>query len=447
TVNFSYVEEMNPPTPMYDEFQVAFNTPRELDVLANDEGEGLRIIALNTFFDSNLFPGSPEITGSQGFNNQIRINEDGTRIIYNPPQNFFGFEAFYYIIEDSQGRRDFEQVFIEIVFELEKQFAANDDFATIPVTSNRTKINVLANDSVTGGGSKEQLVITDISTPTAGGRVSFQGSDVTYWPPPDFLGIDTFVYTMTDGFSGTDTATVSVSVNESPVSNQRRALLNLFLKLFGSSQGGGAIFALFNNHMNEINYIILDQDGGSVAPKANGKSPLSRLQVGGTADTQARLNALLDLAEPGFVAVVTGQGDSVMVTQELVDQLMNQIAYVEERASPDLKADLQTLSEMTNDFQDLVGKTFNESASILGLEPDKISIPYLALERINDVFSITTYDVVGVAYKLWKSNNLQPDSWEEVQNAEVEKKGQRAKISDPDIGDEDVFYRVTTEVE
>ena len=102
---------------------------------------------------------------------------------------------------------------------------------------------------------------------------------------------------------------------------------------------------------------------------------------------------------------------------------------------------------MTNDFQDLVGKTYGEGLEILGLPPEDISIPNLALERINDAMSITTWDVAGLAVKLWKSTTLQPDSWEEVQNAEVDRADAKVTISDPDVGDEDVFYRVTNEVE
>lgn len=455
TINFSYKEEMDPPHLMHDEIQVqAGSKGTRLNVLANDgspagNNEDLTIIGLSTWLDGTLLQEDPPpptelTTGSQGYNNPIWT--DGEFVYYDSPGFFY--ELFYYIVEDSQGRRDFEAIYIDPVFEVTNQFAANDDFATMPVTASRVRINVLANDTVEGGGSKDQLRITSITpNPTAnGGMIVYQGTDVFYTRPSDFLGTDTFTYTMTDDFSGTDTATVSVSVNELPHSNQREALLNLFLQMFGSSQGGGAIYAFFKNHISEINYIILDQEAESVAPKANGKLPLSRLHVGGTAETQARLNALLDLAEPAFVAVVTGQGDSGTISQELVDALMTEITYVQERASPDLKADLQALCEMTNDFQDLVGKTFNESASILGLEPDKISIPNLAIERISNALSITTYDVVGVAYKLWKSRNLQPESWEEVQNAEVETTGQRIKISDPDIGDEDAFYQLTSGV-
>ena len=217
--------------------------------------------------------------------------------------------------------------------------------------------------------------------------------------------------------------------------------------LFGGSRGADAVFEFWNNNISEFDYLAFDQGGDSVAAKANGNSKLSRRHNGGTAETEANWKTILDMAESGIAATLAGQGDSVVVTQEFVDLLMAGIEEIEERASPGFKADLQVICDMTNDFQDLVGKTYGEGFEILGLPPEDISIPNLALQRINDVISITTWDVAGLAFKLWKSNNLQTDSWEEVENAEIEKEDAKAKISDPDVGDEDVFYRVTSEVE
>ena len=355
TVNFSYFEDNQPPHLMYDEIQVlAGSSGSRLNVLANDgipagNNDDLTIVGLGlwedpTFLDDDV--PTELFTNSQGQNN--RSWTDGDYVYYDSPG--FLYELFYYIVEDSEGNRDWAEIYIDPVFEITNQFSANDDFATMPITSGRVKINVLANDTVVAGRSRENLVITNITPPTEGGSVTYQGSDVFYSRPPDFLGTDTFVYTMTDGFSGTDTATVRISVNESPVSEQRRALLNLFLKFFETSQSGSLIFSFFKSHQSEINYIILDQGGDQVDFKAKGNIPRSKLQNGGTAETQARLNDLLNLAEPMLVAVATGQGESGTVSQELVDKLMNEVNYVQERASPDLKADLEALCEMTNDF-------------------------------------------------------------------------------------------------
>lgn len=451
TVNFSYFEDNTPPHLMYDEIKVLRGSSgNRLNVLANDglpagNNGDLTIIGLGidegpTFLDDD--PPTELFTNSQGGSN--RSWTDGEYVYYDSNGLY---ELFYYIVEDGEGNRDWAEIYIDPVDEITNQFFANPDFATVPITVDRARINVLANDSVSPGRSKDNLIITGISTPTEGGTISYQGTDVFYTPPADFVGTDSFEYTMTDGFSGSATTLVEVIVTNSPVPDGQRALLNMLLRLFGGSRGGSAVFEFWNNHISEFDYLILNQDEGSVSPKAKGQVSLSRRHNGGTAETEANWKAILNMAEAGIAATLAGQGDSLVVTQEFVDLLMDGIEEIEERASPEFKADLEVICEMTNDFQDLVGKTYGEGFDILGLPPEDISIPNLALKRINDVISITTWDVTGLALKLWKSNNLQPDSWEEVENAQIEKEGAKATISDPDGGNEDIFYRVTSEVE
>jgi len=70
-------------------------------------------------------------------------------------------------------------------------------------------INTLANDSDPDG---QNLTITTVSSP-ANGTTSTNGSTVTYTPKADFNGSDSFSYTISDGASGSATATVSISVN------------------------------------------------------------------------------------------------------------------------------------------------------------------------------------------------------------------------------------------
>ena len=50
------------------------------------------------------------------------------------------------------------------------------------------------------------------STSTQGGALSDDGTDITYTPPDDFNGSDTFDYQVSDGNGGTDVGTVTVGV-------------------------------------------------------------------------------------------------------------------------------------------------------------------------------------------------------------------------------------------
>lgn len=94
---------------------------------------------------------------------------------------------------------------------------AGDDAARTaedtPVT-----IPVLANDSDV---DDDKLAVTAFSD-AVGGRVTCGPQDCTFTPDPDFNGAATFTYTVTDGFGGSDTGAVRVTV--SPVNDAPEAL-------------------------------------------------------------------------------------------------------------------------------------------------------------------------------------------------------------------------------
>jgi hypothetical protein len=85
---------------------------------------------------------------------------------------------------------------------------AIDDLATVIEDSGANAIGVLGNDSDANG---DTLTITAV-TQGAHGSVTNNGTSVSYTPSPNFFGSDSFTYTIDDGHSGTDTATVSVTV-------------------------------------------------------------------------------------------------------------------------------------------------------------------------------------------------------------------------------------------
>ena len=91
---------------------------------------------------------------------------------------------------------------------------AVDDTATTD-EDQATFVDVLANDS---DPDEDPLTIADV-TQGANGSVVIDDGGVIYTPSPDFNGTDSFTYTISDGNGGTDTATVSVTVeavNDAP---------------------------------------------------------------------------------------------------------------------------------------------------------------------------------------------------------------------------------------
>ncbi|MGK7904275.1 MAG: Ig-like domain-containing protein, partial [Hormoscilla sp.] len=86
---------------------------------------------------------------------------------------------------------------------------AVNDFA-IATAGTTATINVLDNDSDPDG---DRISVTEFTATTLlGGTVSGTDDVLTYTPAADFLGTDSFTYTINDSLGGTDTATVTVTV-------------------------------------------------------------------------------------------------------------------------------------------------------------------------------------------------------------------------------------------
>lgn len=92
---------------------------------------------------------------------------------------------------------------------LTESTTANDDPSVETNEDTPVNINVLANDRVVEGGT---MSIASVTTPGNGTAV-IAGGMVTYTPNTNWSGTDTFEYTISDGLGGSDTATVTVTVN------------------------------------------------------------------------------------------------------------------------------------------------------------------------------------------------------------------------------------------
>jgi hypothetical protein len=94
--------------------------------------------------------------------------------------------------------------------------ARNDDVATAEDTA--VTIQPLANDSDPNGDS---LKVSSIGNPSNGrARLSANSAVISYVPNADFFGQDSFTYEISDGFGGTASATVTVTVaavNDAPI--------------------------------------------------------------------------------------------------------------------------------------------------------------------------------------------------------------------------------------
>ncbi|MGH3861834.1 Ig-like domain-containing protein, partial [Actinokineospora sp.] len=165
--------------------------PTVLDVLANDtdvDGDPLTISAV----------GSPACGA---------VMNNSTSLTYTPtPSASDCAESFTYTASDGLGGMDTATVSFTVLGNAPPT-AADDASATNEDAF--VDINVLANDTDSDGPSP--LSISGF-TQGANGSVANQGGGVLrYTPSPNFNGMDSFTYDVTDGVS-TDTATVNLTV-------------------------------------------------------------------------------------------------------------------------------------------------------------------------------------------------------------------------------------------
>jgi hypothetical protein len=134
-----------------------------------------------------------------------------TNVTYTPDADHFGSDSFNYTINDGNGGTDSATVNVT-VNNLNDDPDAVNDTATVIKDSGANTIDVLANDSYLPD-PPETLTITGVTQGTHG-TVANNGTNVSYTPDADYLGSDSFSYTISDGNGGTDTATVNVTVTE-----------------------------------------------------------------------------------------------------------------------------------------------------------------------------------------------------------------------------------------
>ncbi|TFH06805.1 MAG: tandem-95 repeat protein, partial [Candidatus Atribacteria bacterium] len=141
-------------------------------------------------------------------------------VTYTPDADFNGEDTFTYTASDENGGTATAIVYVTVLPGNDPPFAQDDSGNTnedSPVT-----VAVLVNDSDRDG---DNLAILSV-TQAVHGTVRSLGENVVYTPNPDFSGLDTFSYTVTDGQGGTATATVTITVravNDPPIAEDDAA--------------------------------------------------------------------------------------------------------------------------------------------------------------------------------------------------------------------------------
>jgi hypothetical protein len=197
------VQPNQAPNALADNVSTNYGTATTVDVLANDsdpEGQALTITSASS---------------STGATVQIVTEGGKQKVKYTPKANIprtGATDTFTYTIQDTQGATSSANVTVNI--DQNQAPSASDDDASIAYGITTT-IDVMANDSDPEGDSFSITNATS-STGAAVEIIDVNGKkQVKYTPKSDFNtagGNDSFTYTITDDKGGTDSATVTVSV-------------------------------------------------------------------------------------------------------------------------------------------------------------------------------------------------------------------------------------------
>lgn len=192
------------PTATADSFTVPPNSMNNpLDVLDNDSANTAGTLMITM------------VTAAS--NGTVTINND-TELLYTPNNGVSDTtDTFTYTIENKDGETASATVTVNITNNAGAVPTAADDELTINQNSPRNAVDVLDNDDDPNDASGASLMIVDDGNTVRsanGGlvRIAADGRSLTYEPPVNFTGTDTFDYTLSNG-SFTDTATVTVTVN------------------------------------------------------------------------------------------------------------------------------------------------------------------------------------------------------------------------------------------
>jgi VCBS repeat-containing protein len=222
TATINVAEVLDNPSAVDDEYNI-------------DEGETLTVTSVANGVLDNDSDGDGDVLTAQNpgtktttWGGTVQLNANGT-FTYTPASaEFSGPDSFTYTVIDTTGRTDTATVTIDVAFVNDDPVANPDTFdATEDTTlvSPSYPFNLLRNDF---DNDDQGLSVENPGTYTTakGGTVDIDtNGNFTYIPAPNFSGTgtdaDIFTYTITDGFGGHATGTVTINVaavNDAPVS-------------------------------------------------------------------------------------------------------------------------------------------------------------------------------------------------------------------------------------
>jgi|GEM_PF-5946072 len=143
----------------------------------------------------------------------LSLSSDGS-FTYTPDPNFHGKDTFTYRITDGIAVSNEATVTISVTKPNTQPVAYDDEYTITKNTSLVLAVpGVLENDADADGDALEAVLL---DLPTYGSLLLNTDGSLTYTPPANFTGTDTFTYQAWDGHELSNVATVTIGVNNTP---------------------------------------------------------------------------------------------------------------------------------------------------------------------------------------------------------------------------------------
>ncbi|MGH9877708.1 MAG: Ig-like domain-containing protein, partial [Nitrososphaerales archaeon] len=198
TVSVNVTQMNDAPVANNINYTTPEDIPVEIDLTGSDEEQSELEFTIVT----------PPENGTLG---TITQSVDDASVLYTPNANFFGTDSFTFMVNDTAALAiDTAAVNITITAVNDPPIA-DDDIVTIEGNSAAT-LDILANDDDDDG---DTLTIISTSSPSNGNvTIIGNGTSVMYTPDLNFIGVDSFDYSINDTNNVISAASVDIIVTE-----------------------------------------------------------------------------------------------------------------------------------------------------------------------------------------------------------------------------------------
>lgn len=286
------------------------------DIVSVDEDDS---IPVDIFDNDSDLPTIGDLTTTNAANGTITIDDGGTpndptddTVTYTPNPDFNGLDSFDYTICNSSGDCSTATVTIDVLPIVD----ANDDLVTIDINEIRNIDNWQINDNdlpMLGTFSATQPTNGSLTTDDNGTPNNPSDDIINYFPNNNYVGTDTFEYTVCDSLGNCSTATVTIVISPSgaDLDSDDDGILNSFEDLNLDGDNDPATDPTDSDEDGIADYLDIDSDDDGVPDNVEAQATADYIAPSGNDSNGNGLDDAYELSGFQGVFPVDTDGDSL----------------------------------------------------------------------------------------------------------------------------------------